>query len=143
MLVNGNQLQRLLFDGRLVPVSLRFPQEQRVEQFLEIPEALIKKKKTNEKIAKKFEIQLNPATANSRVWNIQYYKTEGRVQGKWFWVQKNEEFKLTELEFPRSNFSIPGVETLPNKKGGAVRRLGYKSKILFALSVLMMKRRYL
>ena len=43
-LVNaGNQLQRLLFGGRLVPVSLRFPQEQRVEKFLEIPEALIKK----------------------------------------------------------------------------------------------------
>ena len=42
-LVNSNQLQRLLFGGRLVPVSLRFPQEQRVEKFLEIPEALIKK----------------------------------------------------------------------------------------------------
>ena len=42
-LVNGNQLQRLLFGGRLVPVSFRFPQEQRVAKFLEIPEALIKK----------------------------------------------------------------------------------------------------
>ena len=47
----------------------------------------------NEKIAKKFEKQLNLATANSGVWNIQYYKTEGRSKGNDFDFKKTRNSK--------------------------------------------------
>lgn len=54
LLVSGNQLQLLLFGGRLLPVSLRFHFEQWVGQFQQIGQVVLEK--INEKTARKLEI---------------------------------------------------------------------------------------